>query len=183
MTREELRALGVTDEQIDKIMASHAKDIQTANAKAEKYKADADKAAEYKAELDKINEQSLTDIEKANKATETANSKIAELEKQIERSNQIAQLSAMGITGEQAEKLVGDNGIDYAVLSQIISDRESKAAIAKEQEIASKGGNPSGGAGGSGGKEPTTAEKLAKQLYGKADDSNTDSVLSHYLNN
>lgn len=184
MTREELRAMGIEDEQIDKIMASHAKDIQAANSKAEKYKGEADRAAEYKAQLDALNEQNLTDIEKANKATETANSRIAELEKQIARSNNLSKLAEMGITGEDAEKLLSENGIDYSVLSQIIANRENTAAIKKEQEIASKAGNPSGGIGGNATPEKTSAEKVAEsvsKVIGGVSKASAD-IISNYTN-
>lgn len=46
MTREELLAMGLTEEQVDKVMADHAKVVQAANAKADKYKTDAQKAAD-----------------------------------------------------------------------------------------------------------------------------------------
>lgn len=184
MSRDELKALGMTDEQIEKVMASHAKDIQSANTKAEQYKADAQKAVDLQKQLDEINSKNMTDIEKANKANEDANNKIVELQKEIARMNHISELAKMGIIGEQAEKLVGDNGIDYAVLGQIISDRESKAAVAKEQEIANKGGNPGSGANPAGNPEKTGAEKVAEQvgkMIGGVSKSSAD-ILSHYTN-
>ncbi|GAE32439.1 hypothetical protein [Halalkalibacter hemicellulosilyticus] len=36
MNREELKALGLTDEQIDKVMASHGKTLNDVKAKADK---------------------------------------------------------------------------------------------------------------------------------------------------
>ena len=56
------------------------------------------------------------------------------------------------MTAEQAKQIVKDDGtLDYDVLGQIISDKETAAATAKEQEIANGAGNPGGGNGGAGG--------------------------------
>lgn len=174
MTREQAKqnliSIGVTeptDEQISNYLNQVNGETKKEKDTAAKYKEKAEKADDLQKQLDEINEQNLTDIEKANKATEAATAKIAELEKQIARSNHIAELGKLGITGEQAEKLVGDNGIDYSILSQIISGRETAAAEAKEKEIASKGGNPGGAEGGNGGAEKTAAEKVAENI-GKA---------------
>ena len=51
MTREELIAMGVSDENADKIMADYGSSIQKANAKANEYKA---KAQEI---VDKMNKK------------------------------------------------------------------------------------------------------------------------------
>lgn len=191
MTREQAKqnliSIGVaepTDEQVTNYLNQVNGETKKEKERADGLKAKADKSDELQAQIDALNEQNMTDIEKANKATELANGKIAELEKQIARSNQLTQLSAMGIVGEQAEKLIGENGLDYSILGQIISERESKAAIAKEQEIASKGGNPSGGAGGQGGTDKTAAEKVAETVtksIGGVSKTSAD-IIANYTN-
>lgn len=181
MTREELKALGLEEEVIDKIMASHGKDIQNANAKAERYKADAQMAGQYKKELEEYQSQNLTEIEKANKATEEANSMVADLQKQISELNARNSLAEQGITGEDADNLLKslNNGtFDATVLGKIIADRETKAAALKEKELLDRTPNPDGNGGGNGDGK-STAEKLVSKMYGgeKADTN----ILSNYI--
>lgn len=182
MKREELIAMGISEENADKIMADYGSSIQKANAKADVYKAKADKADELQSQLDEINSQNLSEVEKANKALETANNRIAELEKaQAISTQKSAVIEKFKVTAEQANQIVKDDGsLDMDVLGQIISDKETAAATAKEQEIAKKAGSPGGGsAGGKGGEEKSNAEKLATKLFSKQKDE-TD-ILSHYV--
>lgn len=150
MKREELIAMGISEENADKIMADYGSTIQRANARADQYKTDAQKAEELQAELDRINEQNLSDVEKANKALESANNRIAELEKiQAITTQRNSVVEKFKVTSEQANQIVKDDGsLDYDVLGQIISDKEAAAATAKEQEIANNSTNPGGGSGG-----------------------------------
>lgn len=149
MKREELIAMGISEEDADKVMADYGSAVQRANAKAEQYKTDARRAADLQAELDRINEEKLSDIEKANKATETANNRVAELEKQVKSMQTKASLAELGIVGEQAEKLINaDGAVDFAVLGQIISDRETRAAAKKEEDLLDNTHNPGGSAKG-----------------------------------
>lgn len=181
MKREELIAMGISEENADKIMSDYGSSIQKANAKADQYKAEADKAAELQAELDRINNEKLSDVEKANKALETANNRIAELEKnQAISAQRSSVMEKFNVTGEQAKQIVKDDGsFDTDVLGQIISDKEKAAATAKEQEIAKGATNPGGGSAGSG-DEKSDPEKIAERLFKTQKTDN--SVLSHYLN-
>ena len=81
MKREELIAIGISEENADKIMADYGSTVQKANAKAEQYKEKANKADKLQTQLDELNSQNMTELEKATTALETANQKIAELEK------------------------------------------------------------------------------------------------------
>ena len=156
MTREQAKknliAFGIeepSEEQISNYLNQIGAETKKEKERADVYKANADKAAELQAELDRINKKNLSDIEKANKATETANNRVAELEKQVKSMQTKAKLAEKGIVGEQADKLfLEDGSIDFDTLGQIISDREAAAATAKEKEIANNSTNPGGGAGG-----------------------------------
>lgn len=153
MKREELIAMGISEENADKIMADYGSGIQKANSRADALKAKADKADQLQQQLDDLNSQNLSDLEKVTKDLEKANQKVAELEKAqtiATQRNSVAE--KFKVTAEQAKQIVKDDGsLDYDVLGQIISDKETAAATAKEQEIASKAGNPGGGSGGAGG--------------------------------
>lgn len=185
MKREDLIAMGLSEENADKIMADYGSSVQKAKAKADEYKTKADKAEELQKQLDDIEQGKLTEVEQANKNLEKANARIAELEKAQAIANQRASAaSKFNVTAEQAEQIVKDDGsFDYDVLGKIISEKETAAAQAKEQEIAKGSTNPGGGtAGGDKGKTEAekTAESIGKTLAGtnQAAKSVVDSYLS-----
>lgn len=156
MTREQAKAtlvtLGIaepTDEQISAYLNTVNGAVKQEKDKAERYKAEADKVAELQAKLDEINNQGLSEVEKANKATEAANLKIAELEKSLEMMRVQNNLAALGITGEDAQNFFDENGkVNFTLLGQIMTTREENAAKKREAELAGKAGNPGGSGGG-----------------------------------
>ena len=161
MTREQAKqnliACGIaepTDEQITAYLNQVNGAVKVEKDRAEKLKADADKAADLQKQLDEINSKGLSDVEKANKSLELANSRIAELEKSIKKSEMQKKLAELGITGESADKFFNEAGeIDFENLGKILSDKAAEAATNKEKELAGNAGNP-GGTKGNGG-EPT----------------------------
>lgn len=181
MKREELIAMGISEENVEKIMADHGSAVQEANAKAEQYRQKAETADDLQKKLDDLEAGNLSDLEMANKNLESAQKKIAELEKNNAiRDQREKVMEKMKVTSEQAKQIVKDDGnIDYDVLGQITSDKESAAAEAKEKEIADNSTNPGGGKTGDSGEEKTTAEKMVEKLYGGQKQNND--ILSHYV--
>lgn len=189
MKREDLAALGLTDEQIEKIIAENSKDVQNANKNADKYKTELESlkesavnAEELQKKIEEIEQSKMTETEKIAKELEKANQRVADLEKLgAIRDQREAAITKFHVTAEQAKQIVKDDGsFDYDVLGQIIADKESAAALAKEQEIANLSGNPGGqGAGGSGDGK-SSAVKLVERHFGGQKQNND--VLSHYLN-
>ena len=182
--KQKLISFGVaepTDEQISDLLNSINAETKKEKDRADGYKAKADKADELQTQLDELNNQNLSDIEKANKALETANNRIAELEKAqtiATQRNSVAE--KFKVTSEQAKQIVKDDGsLDYDVLGQIISDKEKAAATAKEQEIAKNATNPGGGSAGGSNEPKTTAEKIAQKMFGGQKQENN--ILSHYV--
>lgn len=186
MKREDLIAMGLSEENADKIMADYGSSVQRAKAKVDEYKTKADKAEELQKQLDDIEQGKLTEVEQANKNLEKANARIAELEKAqaiaTQRSNAA---SKFNVTAEQAAQIVKDDGsFDYDVLGKIISEKETAAAQAKEQEIAKGSTNPGGGtAGGNKDNEKTEAEKAAESIGKNLAGTNqtAKSVVDSYL--
>ena len=184
MKREDLIAMGLSEENADKIMADYGSSVQKAKAKVDEYKTKADKAEELQKQLDDIEQGKLTEVEQANKNLEKANARIAELEKAQAIATQRANAaSKFNVTAEQAAQIVKDDGsFDYDVLGKIISEKETAAAQAKEQEIAKGSTNPGGGTVGGnkdGVDNKTNAEKIAESLISDAPKSNN--ILSHYI--
>ena len=155
MTRQEAKEnlveLGIgepTEDQITSFLNKVNGESKKERDRADRYKADAQKVTELTKQLEDIQNANLSDVEKANKAVEEANAKIASLEKEMARANTLKSLGEKGIIGEDAEKLIHEDGsLDFEVLGKILSERESAAATKKEQEIANGSTNPNGGSG------------------------------------
>ena len=187
MTREQAKqnliGFGIaepTEEQITNYLNQVNAETKKEKDRADGYKTKADKADELQTKLDRINEEKLSDVEKANQSLEKANNRIAELEKaQTIATQKGLVVEKFKVTSEQANQIVKDDGsLDYDVLSQIISDKETAAATAKEQEIANKSTNPGGGSTNNNDTK-SSAEKLATKFMGGQKQEN--SILSHYL--
>ena len=193
MTREQAKqnliAIGVaepTDEQVSNYLNQVNGETKKEKDRADGYKAKADTADDLQKQLDELQAGNLTELEKANKALDTANQKIAELEKAQAIATQRANAaSKFNVTAEQAAQIVKDDGsFDYDVLGKIISEKETAAAQAKEQEIAKGSTNPGGGTvGGNKDNEKTEAEKAAESIGKTLAGTNqaAKSVVDSYL--
>lgn len=184
MKREELIAMGISEENADKIMADYGSTVQKANAKAEQYKEKANKADELQTQLDELNSQNMTELEKATTALEAANKQIAQLEKKdTVRTQRANAMEKFGITAEQASKVVTDDGVtDYEVLGQIFADSKKTAIAEYEKQKLDGTPNPDGTKGGSD-NEKTEAEKIAERI-GKnlaGTNENAKSIVDSYL--
>lgn len=158
MTREQAKqkliSFGVaepTDEQISDLLNSINAETKKEKDRADSYKAKADKADELQSQLDDLNGQGMSEVEKANKALETANKRIAELEKRdAVRTQRANAMEKFGITAEQASKVVTDDGAtDYEVLGQIFADGKKTAVAEYEKQKLADTPNPGGNSGNS----------------------------------
>lgn len=188
MTREQAKqnliAIGVaepTDEQVSNYLNQVNGETKKEKDKADQYKAKADNADELQKKLDELEAGNLTELEKANKALDTANQQIAELQKKNAiRDLREKAMTDFKVTAEQAKTIVKEDGsFDTAELGKIMSEKETAAAQAKEQEIANNSTNPGGGTAGKENENKTTAEKLVEKLYGGQKQNND--ILSHYV--
>lgn len=185
MTREDVLKLfpEATDEQITNLLNQNNSEVATEKNKAKQYKAKADTADNLQKQLDEIQAGNLTELEKANKALETANQQIADLQKNNSiRDQRESAMTNFKITAEQAKTIVKDDGsLDYAELGKIMSEKETAAAQAKEQEIAKNQDIPGGGACGDKGKTEAekTAEAIGKNLAGT--NKAAESIVNSYI--
>ena len=183
MTREDVLKLfpEATDEQITNLLNQNNSEVAKEKNKVSQYKAKADTADSLQKQLDEIQAGNLTELEKANKALETANQQIADLQKSNAiRDQREAAMTNFKITAEQAKAVVKDDGsLDYTELGKIMSEKETAAAQAKEQEIAKNQDIPGGGSNKGGADNKTNAEKIAESLISNAPKNND--ILSHYI--
>lgn len=183
MTREDVLKLfpEATDEQITNLLNQNNSEVAKEKNKVSQYKAKADTADSLQKQLDDLQAGNLTELEKANKALETANQQIADLQKNNAiRDQREAAMTNFKITAEQAKTVVKDDGsLDYTELGKIMSEKETAAAQAKEQEIAKNQDIPGGGSNKGGADNKTNAEKIAESLISNTPKNND--VLSHYI--
>lgn len=191
MNREQatanLKSIGIeepTQEQITNYLNQVNGETKREKDRADKYKADAELTAQLQAKIDEINNANLSELEKANLQTETANKKIAELEKDIKIMNLKTSLAENGIVGEDADNIV--NGLsagtlDANALGSLISKKVELAVAEKEKEFLLNTPNPNGGTGNPG--EKSDAEKLAEKIGGTigGDNKVSTDVVSKYL--
>lgn len=144
MSREEAKQFlinsGVaepTDEAISNLLNTIHSSVKTAEDKALKYKAEADKVRDLEAKLDAINNEKLTDAEKSAKAVEDANKKVAELEKTVSSMKLLNSLAEIGIVGDDATSLFSEDGsLNTEKLGEILTAREKNAVdVYKKQAL------------------------------------------------
>lgn len=141
MKREEVKELmkswGIeepTDEQISDYLNRMQKEVKAAEDKATRYKADADRVKDLESQIEELNNANLTDLEKANKATEDALNQVANLQKTVTQMQLMKSLAEIGIVGEDADGLISEDGsLNTEQLGKIIESRE-KAAVATYQK-------------------------------------------------
>lgn len=143
MTRAEakefLTQLGIeepTDEQVTNYLNRTMKEVKTEQDKAVKYKAEADRVKDLEKQIEEMNSANMTDLEKANKATEDAQKQVESLTKTVREMQLAKSLAEIGIVGEDASGLFGEDGsLNTEKLGKIIESRE-KAAVATFQKQA-----------------------------------------------
>ena len=125
-----------TEEQVSSYLAVISNELKSAEDRANKFKADADKVKDLEKQLEELNSQNLTDVEKANKATEAALNEVASLKATVAQMQLMKSLAEIGIVGEEASGLVGEDGsLNTELLGKIIEGRE-QSAVAKYQKDA-----------------------------------------------
>ena len=184
MTREDVLKLfpEATDEQITNLLNQNNSEVAKEKNKASQYKAKADKADELQTQLDEIQAGNLTELEKANKALETANQQIADLQKNNAiRDLREKAMTDFKVTAEQAKAIIKEDGsFDTAELGKIMFEKETAAAQAKEQEIARNQDIPGGGSAGGENKGKTAdVENAEKITFGNP--SASAEAKDHYL--
>lgn len=184
MTREDVLKLfpEATDEQITNLLNQNNSEVATEKNKAKQYKAKANTADDLQKQLDDLQAGNMSELEKANKALETANQQIADLQKNNAiRDLREKAMTDFKVTAEQAKAIIKEDGsFDTAELGKIMSEKETAAAQAKEQEIAKHQDIPGGGSAG-GGKEGKTADvENAEQITYGNPAANTE-AKNHYV--
>ena len=186
MTRNDIKAIfpDADEEKLTALLNQFHKELDAEAEKAKQFKVDADKVtalqkeveaakakqseidklkqekAEIQKQLDTINDQNLTESEKAQKERERIeaeyqkqldanNAKIAELEAEMKKAETMKQLAERGITGEDADNFFNEDGsLNFDTLGKVLSERETAARNDEVQKIAKNSTNPGGSSAG-----------------------------------
>lgn len=164
MTREQLLALGYTEEQVNQIMSLHGQATQSLRATVGQHEATINA---LNGQLSALQSQQQTQTESTppeNPELAEAQKQIAELRAEMNRKDIAVYASAKGLTGEQAENVLKAFGTDVELaksaidsISQIISDSNKTAIADFEKQNLQITPNPDGTTG-KGGVDDTPAD-------------------------
>ncbi len=186
MTREQLLAMGFTEEQVNQIMALHGQATQSLRATVGQHETT---IATLNGQIAQLQNQNPTPTEPTPQPSDNpelaeAQKQIALLREEMNRKDISVYASSKGLSGEQAENILKAFGSDVEVaksaidsISQIISDTDKSARDAEKQALLNNTPNPSGNPADNDSK--STAEKLASKHFSGQKQSND--VLSHYV--
>ena len=153
MTREQLLALGYTEEQVNQIMALHGQATQALRAAVGQHETTINTLNNQLSQLQ--NQNPPTEPEPDDPALAEAQKQIAELRAEMNRKDIAVYASSKGLSGEQAENVLKAFGTDVDLaktaidsISQIISDSNKTAIADFEKQNLQNTPNPDGGTGG-----------------------------------
>lgn len=136
LTRKSLKAMGLTDEQVEGVIEAHTETMDALKNQRDTYKADADKLAEVQAELDAVkNDGYKSKYEKEHSAFEAYKADITAKEAKTAKAAAVRRyFEAKGITGKsldiamrgagaeiEAAELDGDDLKDTTALDTLIN--------------------------------------------------------------
>ena len=87
-------------------------------------------------QIEEMSNEKLTDEEKSKKALDDAMNEINSLRSTVKQMELTKSLAEIGIIGDDATSLVGENGLDVAKLGEILATREKNAVdVYKKQAL------------------------------------------------
>lgn len=187
MTREQakqfLNTMGVeepTDEQVSNMLNMLHSETKTAEDKANRYKADADKLIDLQKQLDEINSQNLSDVEKANKATEEALAQVSALQQTVKEMQLQKSLAEIGIIGDDATQLINEDGsLNTIKLGEIMTNREKLAVAGYQKQMLDDTPSPDGSKGDD--DEPSITKDITERVKAnKTKEAEAVSIIDSY---
>ena len=124
-----------TEEQVSDYLATISKETKSAEDRAARFKADSDKVRDLEKQLEELNSQNLTDLELSQKKTEEALKEVESLRSTVKQMELQKSLAEIGITGDDATGLFGEDGsLNTELLGKIIEGREKSAVAAFQKQ-------------------------------------------------
>lgn len=169
--KQKLIEMGVaepTEEQVNSYIAVISNELKASEDRAARFKAESDKVKDLEKQLNELNNAKLTDEERSAKAVEEANQRVLELETTVKTMQLQKALAEIGIVGEDATDLVGEDGnLNVEKLGQIIGARE-KSAVDVYKKEALDGTPAPDGKKGSEGEDDDKGDPLTKDIVDRA---------------
>ena len=174
-----------TDEQISDYLATISKETKSAEDRAARFKADSDKVKDLEKQINELNNAKLTDEERSAKAVEEANQRVLELETTVKTMQLQKALAEIGIIGEDAADLVGEDGsLNTEKLGQIINAREKAAVDVYKKEALDDTPAPDGKKGSEGDDDdkgdPLTKDIVDRAVASKKAETEAVSIIDSY---
>lgn len=191
MDRESLRAMGLTEEQIESVMKSHGQSTQSLQAQIAQNNLEMARLRGVEVEFNNYKAQAPKPEPKKQENPELleAQRQIAELRSDMNRKEIANYALSKGIGGEQATNILiafGDN-VESAKLAidsigQIISNTDKSARDSEKQMLLNSTPNPSGMAYQPQAETQSSAEQIALSLGKSANATNKDSeaIIASY---
>lgn len=191
MTREQLLALGLSEEQVNQIMALHGQATQGLNATITQNNSELQRLRGIEADYNKLKNQPspepAPEPEPQNPELAEAQRQIAELRREMNRKDIAVYASSKQLSGEQAENILKAFADDVEAaksaidsISQIITESNKTAIANYEKQNLHNTPNPDGGQGGNpGDKKPEDVKNVETITFGTVD-KNAQSARNYY---
>jgi hypothetical protein len=191
MDRESLRAMGLTEEQIESVMKSHGQSTQNLQAQIAQNNLEMARLRGVEVEFNNFKAQTPKQEPKKQENPELleAQRQIAELRSDMNRKEIANYALSKGINAEQSANILialGDN-VEAAKLAidsigQIISNTDKSARDSEKQMLLNSTPNPSGMAYQPQAETQSSAEQIALSLGKSANATNKDSeaIIASY---
>lgn len=184
MTREQLAVLGISDENINQIMALHGQATQALRATLNNNETT---IKTLKGELEEVKRTYEPPKPPIDPQLAEAQQQIAELRAEMNRKDISAYAVSKQLLGEQVDSVLKafGNDVDLAKaaidsISQIISDREKSAVANFEQQNMRNTGNPTGGATPPNDETPDDLRNAESLNFGVAN-NDAQSARNYYM--
>ncbi len=169
--KQKLIEMGIaepTEEQVNSYIAVISNELKASEDRAARFKAESDKVKDLEKQLNELNNAKLTDEERSAKAVEEANQRVLELETTVKTMQLQKSLAEIGIVGEDATDLVGEDGnLNVEKLGQIIGAREKSAVDVYKKQALDDTPAPDGKKG-SEGEDDDKGDPLTKDIVDRA---------------
>lgn len=191
MTREQLLALGLSEEQVNQIMALHGQATQGLNSTITQNNAELQRLRGIETDYNKLKNkppqnEPTPEPEPQNPELAEAQKQIAELRREMNRKDIAVYASSKNLSGEQAENILKafPDDVDLAKsaidsISQIISDTDKAARDAEQKALLKDTPNPQGGSGGTPQDKPADVKNVESITFGGLD-KNAQSARDYY---
>ena len=171
-----------TDEQVTNYLNSVQNEVKKAEDTAKRYKADADKVKDLEKQIEEMNTANMTDLEKANKATQDALNQVEQMRKTVTQMQLEKSWAEIGIIGDDANGLFSEDGqLNTEKLGKIIESREKAAVATYQKEALDNTPAPDGKKGGEDGEDdPPYKDIVDRAVASKKAEVEAVSIIDSY---